>query len=464
MAHPTRNANLAGLSTTAPLRPSAETDPRRLLSKDTKAGPGPLGIYPAPGMRTSRENLRGGHNMGSQALAGSQSVQGSMVALSDAGLESTKSGITGIGKKGKLSGSFGNLHRKEPIVNGILRPRMIREEDSEIYTVKFSPDESFVAVGTGQAKVQIYSTRANELAQTLASPHSNNIPCTCICFRPDSNMYRNTGILAASFADGKLLHYHYTSNQLISTIDEGENQINCVTYSHDGKQFATGGSDMHLRIYDGVTQKETLKMFTGKGDVTAGHSSKIFSIKFHPKDPNLLISGGWDNTIQMWDQRKGHSIRSIYRPFICGDALDFSEDGTQILSGAYLRDDPLQIWSWATGELIQTIPWSILENEKKTCLLYSAQFSRGLSYGHGGGGEGEGRRGKYIVAGGGGPNNEVKVFDVKNGRAVGMVTNFANAVFSVAMSDNDTMVALGGGSKTLYLYDVDPTQISDFVY
>jgi hypothetical protein len=33
--------------------------------------------------------------------------------------------------------------------------------------------------------------------------------------------------------------------------------------------------------------------------VTHGHSNRVFSIKFKNNDPNILISGGWDNTIQV---------------------------------------------------------------------------------------------------------------------------------------------------------------------
>jgi len=34
-----------------------------------------------------------------------------------------------------------------------------------------------------------------------------------------------------------------------------------------------------------------------------GHSNRIFCVKFHPNDPNVLLSGGWDTTIQIWDTR-----------------------------------------------------------------------------------------------------------------------------------------------------------------
>jgi len=29
----------------------------------------------------------------------------------------------------------------------------------------------------------------------------------------------------------------------------------------------------------------------------AGHSNRIFCVKFDPGNPHLLVSGGWDNTL-----------------------------------------------------------------------------------------------------------------------------------------------------------------------
>ncbi len=33
--------------------------------------------------------------------------------------------------------------------------------------------------------------------------------------------------------------------------------------------------------------------------VTPGHSNRVFSLKFDPDNDNTLISGGWDNTVQV---------------------------------------------------------------------------------------------------------------------------------------------------------------------
>lgn len=35
-----------------------------------------------------------------------------------------------------------------------------------------------------------------------------------------------------------------------------------------------------------------------QGDTT-GHSNRVFSLKFHPNDPNCIVTGGWDMTLQV---------------------------------------------------------------------------------------------------------------------------------------------------------------------
>ncbi len=38
-----------------------------------------------------------------------------------------------------------------------------------------------------------------------------------------------------------------------------------------------------------------------------------------------------------------YSVRSIFRPHICGEAVDFDDTGDRIITGAYMKEDPLQV-------------------------------------------------------------------------------------------------------------------------
>lgn len=49
--------------------------------------------------------------------------------------------------------------------------------------------------------------------------------------------------------------------------------------------------------------------------------------------PKVLLTGGWDNTIQFWDMRVGHSVKSIFGPHLSGDSLDIC--GDEILTGSW---------------------------------------------------------------------------------------------------------------------------------
>ena len=37
--------------------------------------------------------------------------------------------------------------------------------------------------------------------------------------------------------------------------------------------------------------------------------NRVFALRYHPTDPHLLVSGGWDDTVQFWDIRLHESIR-----------------------------------------------------------------------------------------------------------------------------------------------------------
>jgi WD40 repeat protein len=69
------------------------------------------------------------------------------------------------------------------------------------------------------------------------------------------------------------------------------------------------------------------------------HSNRVFASKFDREDDNMLISGGWDNNIKIWDLREGGPVRNIFGAYVCGDALDIHEG--YILSGSWRSEEQL---------------------------------------------------------------------------------------------------------------------------
>jgi hypothetical protein len=247
---------------------------------------------------------------------------------------------------------------------------------------------------------------------------SVQLPITAMRFRHGGN---SRGVLLACSADGSVRHWHVPTGKCLSTIYEGsDQQIFACDYRQDGQMFATGGKDKRVRLYDesrsissstgssGIGASATLSnsrgsssspsgaspiatfgggLFAGTSietlsghssssdsDIGSGgsHSNRIFAVCFHPVEKDLILSGGWDNTIQIWDARisgNGHgAVRSMFGAHLCGDALQVTPDGNYVISGSWRPDDALQIWDFRSGKLISSIPFLRSNTEVKSYL------------------------------------------------------------------------------------------------
>ena len=103
-------------------------------------------------------------------------------------------------------------------------------------------------------------------------------------------------VLVTVQADGTIKHWHVTTGKCLhSRNDDPDNHLFCLDYNPEGSLLATAGKDGAIRVYDEATKSLSLTL-RNKGDIP-GHSNRVFSVKFNPYDPNVIISGGWDNTL-----------------------------------------------------------------------------------------------------------------------------------------------------------------------
>ena len=187
------------------------------------------------------------------------------------------------------------------------------------------------------------------------------------------------------------------------------------------------------------------------GAPSAGHSNRVFSLKFVPDDPQLLLSGGWDNTVQLWDLRIKQPASSMYGPHICGDAIDVS--GNEVVTGSWRPSKQLQIWDLRKSEHVLDVPFrpAMMEGSSDPCHLYAAQFSKPTSAGE-----------KLIAAGGSGAN-ELKVFERESLTAVGRMT-LPRGVYGIDMSHDGSRIAVAGGDckvRAMRLPGTDQTTEKD---
>jgi len=167
---------------------------------------------------------------------------------------------------------------------------------------------------------------------------------------------KTANVLVTAQADGSLKHWHASSGKCLhKTCEDPENHLYTLDFTKDGTLLATAGRDRQVRIYDETT-KSLAFIMREKGKLT-GHGNRIFCVKFNRGDNNILVSGGWDNNLFVYDMRYRGPVHAIYGPHICGDSIDFKSDGYTMVTGSYRGEDALEVYDLRMMKRTRVIGW-----------------------------------------------------------------------------------------------------------
>lgn len=304
-------------------------------------------------------------------------------------------------------------------VEGDVKMLKTIELKSDGMCVTYSGDGSKIAVGLTNGDIQIFKSDTMSCIYHLADreTQSAKLPVTSINFLPKRNSQSpmKGEILVATYASGQVKFWHVSSSKAMHTIHEPRQVLSC-SISKDAKSMVTVGSSNEMRIYDIGTAKQ-VKVCEPSPNVLVmdGHQGRVFSVKHHPKQDYFFISGGWDNTVQFWDERVERSTGHIFGPHICGEGLDIDATFNHILSASWRKEDPLQVWDFASRRLLKTIPPDYDNNS----LLYTGRWL-----------------GKNYIVCGGCDNNMLRIIDKTTLATSGHVTGLPGGVYSIDYDPN----------------------------
>jgi len=279
-----------------------------------------------------------------------------------------------------------------------------------------------------QAKFDLLATAskgAADIAMMAASAWTGGMLLTAGCAGIVQHWEVEPGKLPAALMTGK------------ETTKDGVNQVYCAEFSPDGCTLATGGVDFAIRLYDEETKRlcATFAQTLRKSTHSLGHSNRVYGMRFI--DDSTLISGGWGDSVEIWDIRVGKPVRTIHGPHLSGDSLDVTGVGGTILTGSARGDDPLQLWDMGQGTLIKTLPW-----ENPSVSIYCAAFRPGTD-------------GTQVVAAGSragaGTTSTLKLFDTVTDEC--KLQDDFGAVTCMHFRQDGNQLALGCGDSQIRLID-----------
>ncbi|XP_066938381.1 autophagy-related protein 16 [Macrobrachium rosenbergii] len=167
------------------------------------------------------------------------------------------------------------------------------------------------------------------------------------------------------------------------SFDAHDGEVNCISFSPQGKIVATGGADRKLKLWDiSRATVEAKGMLTGSNaGVTAidfdaeeslilgasndfasrvwtvvdhrlrhtltGHSGKVMAAKFL-SESSRVVTGSHDRTLKIWDLRSRACIRTIFAGSSCNDLVPSDSAATTIISGHF--DKKIRFWDTRTEQ------------------------------------------------------------------------------------------------------------------
>ncbi|CAD8187590.1 unnamed protein product [Paramecium octaurelia] len=193
--------------------------------------------------------------------------------------------------------------------------------------VKFSNQDSYLSVGCQKGKIIIYKYANSQYTQFREIIGKSRI--TAFDFSPDED-----SLIACDQTSIFLYKISEEQTKSIRTLSQNQ-QVTSIVFNPDGQLCAYATTNELIIIFSLVKQKDQAKLI--------GHQKAVRCICFS-SEGNILVSGGDDKSVRIWDYMKGIQIGENLHSHSDGiNSIEFSKpDGMIILSAG--KDGLIKQW------------------------------------------------------------------------------------------------------------------------
>jgi WD40 repeat protein/class 3 adenylate cyclase len=322
-----------------------------------------------------------------------------------------------------------------------------------------------------QAETTTHTPEAeNALHRSILASHTvlvvhNGAPVWDVTFSPDGKRFATTS------QDKTAKVWDAKTGQLLLTLIGHTDEAAGIVYSPDGKRIATTSDDHTAKIWDATTGQLLLTL--------TGHTDAVGPIAFSP-DGTRLVTTGLDETARVWDAMTGKELLTVTHPGYFFDVA-FHPDGPQIAGSG--PDGIVTIWDATTGKESLVLPgasesgpmlggWGVAfsPDGKRFALVSDSIYPVKIW---------DATTGEVLLSGNlghsvppidiafspdgklaitGGLDQKAKIWDTTAGQVLYTLSGHTQGIIGVAFSPDGTHVATVGFDGTARIWDVTPAK------
>lgn len=275
---------------------------------------------------------------------------------------------------------------------------MLVKEFGPIDYIDFSPIEPHYFAVTCSVRVQIYNPITKLVVKNISRFRENVYGAS----------FRNDGrLICTGGEETNVKLFDVNSKNLLRLFKGHTAPVHRTFFTEDKTHIASFSDDKTVRVWD-IPSEKTIYQYNDHSDyVRAGAVS--------PVSHDIILSGGYDKTCKMYDNRTGNAVFSVQHDSPIESALFLPTGGIFLTAGG----TEIRVWdAFMGGRLLARIS----QHHKTITCLRLAQ------------------NGKRLMSGS--LDRHVKVYDVASYKCVHTL-DYPNSILSLAVSPNDETLVVG---------------------